>query len=88
MRNFSTTRQVVLAWNRVPWAAAYEVQLAAGPNFALPIYLVNSYVPATTLSFTTHPLPDGTYYWRVRALRGDGTAGSWSQTESFVVSAP
>ncbi len=83
-RNFYTTHTPTLTWNRVTWATQYEVQISTDINFAS-ADTITAFAD-TTLTYTTGNLPNGTYYWRVRALNGTYT-GNWSLTDTFLISA-
>lgn len=84
LRNYYTTAMIVLTWNSVAWAAQYEVQISQNSNFTS-LVPTGGPVPADSLDFLTPVLPNGTYYWRVRAIRADGVQGSWSGIEPFTV---
>lgn len=82
-RNFFTTNQPTLTWNRVTWAAGYEVQIAYLPTFTdAQLYVIED---PTTLTLLANSLPNGVFYWRVRAIRANGTPGPWSAMEAFIV---
>jgi glucose/arabinose dehydrogenase len=88
--NHEITRTPTLTWVHIPWALGYEIQIEDDPDFDTsdPIYYSKSDVPADAISFTVpaaNALPDGTYYWRLRALRSDGTWGTWSTVSTFTV---
>ena len=83
-RNFYTTHTPTLTWNRVTWATKYELQISTDINFA-PAAILTAFAD-TTLTYTTGNLPNGTYYWRVKAHNGTYT-GNWSLTDTFVISA-
>jgi subtilisin family serine protease len=85
-RNYYTTSTPTLTWNRVTWAAEYEIQVDTAKTFNAPL---NFTVPATTLEIAPTSLPDGhaMYYWRVRAKKGNAN-GPWSAVDSFVVDVP
>lgn len=83
-RNYFTTPTPTLTWNRVSWATEYEVQVDSASTFTTPLSFT-AVVPSNTLEVTTTVLPDGTYYWRVRAKKPAGTWGGWSAVESFAV---
>ncbi|MBI5668071.1 MAG: hypothetical protein HZC41_08685 [Chloroflexi bacterium] len=86
-RNFFTDRRPTLTWNPVTWAAGYEVEIDDAIDFRTLID-EKSDIAADTPFYQTRELADGTYYWRVRARRSNGTWGAWSAVEMFVVSAP
>ena len=68
-----------LKWNAVTGAAKYEVYRARSKNGD---YI--KYATATGTSYTnTSYIENGnTYYYKVRALKSDGTAGAWSSIVS------
>ena len=86
-RTYFTASTPTLTWNRVSWATEYEIQVDSALTFTMPLNFTAT-VPSSTLEVTTTSLPDGTYYWHVRAKKPDGTWGAWSAIESFVVAAP
>lgn len=83
-RNYFTTNTALLTWYGVTWATGYEVQVDNSIAFATLEFSTNA-LPGNATSVTTSALPDGLYYWRVRAKRTDGTWGVWSATESFTI---
>ncbi|MBI5667825.1 MAG: hypothetical protein HZC41_07435 [Chloroflexi bacterium] len=61
---------------------SYQVQLANNSTFTLNPTIED--VP-TGFEFTPAGLTDGlTYWWRVRAVNGDGAAGTWSAYRTFI----
>lgn len=75
-------------WKAVAHAASYQFELAADPRFASLVRRtlsgqgsLKSYNTAATLDKT---VPDGTYYWRVRALSAKDKSGPWSPTRRVV----
>ena|GEM_PF-3135130 len=85
-RNYFVTSVATLTWSRITWATGYVVQYANNSSFTGA--LTSGTLLASTLSFDTVGLADGTYYWRVRALNGALPPGNWSATESFVIDVP
>jgi hypothetical protein len=69
------------SWAPVAYADHYDFQIAADSGF-------NSMqaTASTKNTFATlgKALPDGTYYWRVRAVNGQSVAGNWSKGRSLV----
>jgi hypothetical protein len=63
-------------------AAQYNFQIASDTGFATVVdeatVASNSYTPST-------PLPEGIYYWRVRAQDAGANWGQWGATRSFTV---
>lgn len=82
-----TTRTPTLTWNRITWAAGYEIQVDNQPSFTSPEFR-RRVDGSNTLSVTTIPLQNGRYYWRVRARRWNGTWGNWSRRDSFTIQSP
>jgi hypothetical protein len=78
------------AWDRVPGAAGYEVEVNSSSDWAPgsrvccnPLRIGS---PITTLGLSLAPpvlLDNNTYYWRVRAIDPSGNAGVWNVGPSF-----
>ena len=85
--NFYPTPTITLTWSRLSWSTEYEIQLDMLPTFSS-LALIDNTIPVNSSAFTTSELPEGVYYWRVRGKRADGTWGSWSTVESFVIDLP
>ena len=64
-----------LKWNAVTGAAKYEVYRARSMNGD---YIKYSTVTGTSYTNTSYIENGNTYYYKVRALKSDGTAGPWS----------
>ena len=64
-----------LKWNAVSGAAKYEVYRARSKNGD---YIKYSTVTGTSYTNTSYIENGNTYYYKVRALKSDGTAGAWS----------
>jgi hypothetical protein len=76
----TTDNTPTVSWNPVVlWADTYQVQIDNNNTFASP-EVTGSGIAG--LSFTSSLIPNGTYYWRVRAVNSttDGLAepGAWS----------
>ncbi|MFC7361660.1 Ig-like domain-containing protein [Nocardioides astragali] len=70
---------VVLDWEPVPGARAYDVQISDGPTFDPGSTTTASGVQGTRFSpYTT--LANDQFWWRVRAIDLNGQATSWAQT--------
>ncbi|MEO8612913.1 MAG: hypothetical protein ABI690_33780 [Chloroflexota bacterium] len=89
IRNVSNAIQPILNWTPVTWATGYEVEIAADKNFAIASFSSGT-LPATDSTYMSqYALPNGTWYWRVRALKADGvTWSAWSTPETIQVIAP
>jgi protein-S-isoprenylcysteine O-methyltransferase Ste14 len=73
------------SWRPVGKAAKYEFQLAADQRFTAPV-LGTGYDRFTTRNLRATILktvPNGTYWWRVRALSAGGRVSRWARPRSF-----
>ena len=68
-----------LKWDKVAGAAKYEVYRARSLNGD---YIKYSTVTGTSYTNTSYIENGTTYYYKVRALKSDGTAGAWSSIVS------
>ena len=68
-----------LTWNAVSGAAKYEVYRARSRSGE---YIKYSTVTGTSYTNTSYIENGNTYYYKVRALKSDGTAGAWSSIVS------
>jgi hypothetical protein len=83
LMNFITGSSLVLRWSQVSDALDYEVQVAADVVFTQVVY---SGASGGTPGLTVSTLPNGVYWWRVRAVNSGGV-GAWSESQSFVLRA-
>ena len=74
---------VVLAWEAVPGAESYEVQLSTSEDFSSP--LVDGSVDSTQLPVEALPA-DSSVYWKVRPVVQEST-GPWSNIRNFTTEA-
>ena len=74
-----------LKWNAVSGAAKYEVYRARSLNGD---YIKYSTVTGTSYTNTSYIENGNTYYYKVRALKSDGTAGAWSSVVSVTYRKP
>ena len=74
-----------LKWNAVSGAAKYEVYRARSKNGD---YIKYSTVTGTSYTNTSYIENGNTYYYKVRALKSDGTAGAWSSIVSVTYRKP
>jgi hypothetical protein len=76
-----------LHWTKVRAADHYEVALSADPSFSSPIaaqgFTVGSITTRNTWATLTKLPPNGTYWWRVRAVTKTGSISGWSRSRSF-----
>ena len=86
--NYFTTSTPTLTWGRVSQAIAYEIQVDNERSFAAPLAF-SQVVDGSTFDATITPaLPDGIYFWRVRAQSANGQWRPWSAIDSFIVDVP
>ena len=74
-----------LKWNAVSGAAKYEVYRARSKNGD---YIKYSTVTGTSYTNTSYIENGNTYYYKVRALDANGTAGAWSSIVSVTYRKP
>jgi hypothetical protein len=72
--------EVGLAWQPVPGATAYAVEIASAANFA-----TVTQAERRDASPATIKLAAGTWYWRVVAVEGDGSRGRPSSPRKLTV---
>ncbi|HEY66199.1 MAG TPA: VWA domain-containing protein [Caldilineae bacterium] len=73
----TTDHQITFGWSNVPDAVGYRLEVDDDPNFGSPELAVDVDVSWYT---PTTPFPDGTFYYRVKARRSDGSESGWSAT--------
>jgi hypothetical protein len=78
------TATPTLTWTPISWAQAYHVQIAQDAAFTRLLY-DNDALAAGTLQATPGTLPNGAYYWRIRARSGAAAWGWWSTPGMFLV---
>src|SRR4051812_14429262 len=70
------------SWKPVKNAARYEIEVAADAGFNS-VVDKGSFRTLNTFGALSETLPNGTYYWHVRALDTGNTAGAWSKGRSL-----
>ena len=70
-------------WNDTPDASAFELQVADNNRFNSPV-IQDSTLTGTSY-FAGENLPDGEWYWRLRAKDDLGNWGEWSEIWMFTV---
>ena len=73
------------AWSPVPRADQYEFQIAADAGFNSPVLGrgQDDFLTKNTRATLKKTVPNGTYWWRVRALTIDGASSPWSRGRSI-----
>lgn len=71
------------AWNAVPGAALYRLQVSTDEKFAS--LLIDESALKTTGFTPVKALPFGNYFWRVAAIEQGGSIGVFSATQSLIV---
>ena len=74
----------LLVWNAVPGATGYRVMVDYSPTFARPLYDRQDHRPT---QLEVRGLEAGSYYWKVAALDGRGSEGSFSDAWRFTLAA-
>jgi hypothetical protein len=78
LRSEPETFDPQFSWAPVAGAARYEVEVNHSSDFAPGSKVCCDAVVIGTSLTPTRPLPDNTYYWRVRAIDVDGNVGVWT----------
>lgn len=86
VRNRYSASALTLSWNAVSNAVSYDLQIATTSAFSPVVYSANAIAGLSHPVATT--LPNGTYYWRVRAQFGNGTFSGWSAADIFNIASP
>jgi hypothetical protein len=75
----------VFAWAPVAGAARYEWEIAADPGFNSPVLGSNwdHFFTRNTRATMWKVVPNGTYWWHVRAVTADGSVSPWSPARQF-----
>jgi alpha-tubulin suppressor-like RCC1 family protein len=79
-----TTYAVKFSWNSVAHAANYQIQVDTLATFTDPIYDGSGPVTSQLSAY----LPNGTYYWHVRAMNANNDWSDWSAYRKMIVHAP
>lgn len=82
VRDVYTAGSVTFTWNRISFAEGYQVQIARNATFT-DLFLTSASLSSATLSYSIGLSQSGLYYWRVRALKPDGTWGAWGAAQTL-----
>jgi hypothetical protein len=80
----STTRRPIFSWRAAPTATAYILEVATDAAFST-IISSNGTASLSLILPVTHALPNGTYYWRVRARDAAGNVGAASSPRTVTI---
>jgi hypothetical protein len=74
-----------MAWTPVPGADKYEFQISADAGMNSPVLGSGKdhFFTRNTRATLTKTVPNGTYYWRVRATGAAGDSSAWTKPRSF-----
>jgi hypothetical protein len=86
--NASVQSLPTFEWATAANAASYQFELAADPRFGSLVQRTlsgqGSFQTHNTAATLDKAVPDGAYYWRVRALTAKGSVRAWSQVRRLV----
>lgn len=85
-RNRFESLPITLTWNLISWAVEYQIEVDQSQSFPNPASFYTAMTPDLSATITT--LPQGRYYWRVRAKDPGDVWGSWSAVQSFTYQVP
>jgi hypothetical protein len=86
-RLMTGTRNIAFTWQPVSLAVRYELQIATDANFT--VLVTTSLATTTTFSLPNSlALPNGIYYWRVRATDQVGNSSDYSVGRKMLVNLP
>jgi hypothetical protein len=73
------------SWQGIAGADRYELQIAADASFSSPVPGAerDDFVTRNRWATFKKSVPNGTYYWHVRALTKGGSVSAWSATRSI-----
>ena len=81
------SRTITFIWQAVPQAVRYELQIATDVSFTS--LITTQLVSKTAFTLPTSlALPNGTYYWRLRAFDQASNNGTYSSGRRMVVNLP
>lgn len=75
----------IFTWSGTPNAVSYQFQLDNSSTFGSPIDFDQTGSDTIYTISDSTPLPNGTFYWRVRATNIHGETGSWSSVWKLTV---
>jgi hypothetical protein len=78
-----TTYDPLLSWTAVPGAVKYQLDINFSADFNPSSSVCCSSTTVATGYSPPRPLPNNTYFWRVRAINAQGADGGWITGTSF-----
>ena len=70
------------SWGSVVYGNQYEIQISVSSTFVS--VLQSSTRDPGVITYPADALPEGKYYWRVRAINTSSARGPWSTVRSFI----
>jgi hypothetical protein len=85
--NRLATSTPTLRWVPLEDTTNYEIQVDDSSNFSSPVFTANLQTDQGVIpeSVTLTPLPNGTYYWRMRVRDQNGIWSGWSTRQVFTI---
>jgi large repetitive protein len=80
----TTNTTPTFLWESVLAGNSYQIQIDTVSTFIHPVQDQTRIAGVTYYIATT--LPNGKYYWRVRAINANGESGTWSSVRSITIS--
>jgi hypothetical protein len=78
-----TTYDPLLSWTSVPGAVKYQIDINFSQDFNPSSSVCCSATTVATGYSPPKPLPNNTYFWRVRPINAQGADGVWTTGTSF-----
>jgi hypothetical protein len=78
--NTTVAAMPILTWNKAKGAASYELQIASDSGFNPALITVTT---ANLRYLEGKALPNGAYFWRMRALDAAGGTSKWTSVRKF-----
>ncbi len=78
---------VTFSWTAVedPSGVDYTLEVSPSPEFTGAVLRKDGLAQTQYILTTDEALPDGSYYWRIRAVDGAGNEGDWTNGQLFKV---
>lgn len=79
---------VLFAWEEVPEASGYQLQVVSNEDFADPMVDLTVDQTTSVTLYETFSSAGGSFFWRIRPLFRGADPGSWSTPVSFTLAPP